>query len=238
MKDLWTYKLILLSPLTILSVVVGLLMGNKYILPLLNGVVLYPYLLHYLKNDQRRQAIYTVTIWGLTLIVFISMFTIYNTEISKNVIIESEKYEREMVQNIVNPKTSNSLNPLVFIISQNRLLIIYLILALLSAGMLSAFYGAYLLNFMGYYIGTLFVKSSNVIAWSMGFHPWSVFRAIAFILLGILSSEIGFSFYTRKQLRVRGSGKLLIISFISILLDILSKTYFGVFWYETMKKFL
>lgn len=225
----------LLISLTIASIALGLIMGNRYVLPLLNGLVLIPFMMKELKSGRRNNAFLFVAIWGLCLIVAISIVTIFSADLSGSTVIGGISYEKDMTQNIISGQNSKHLSPSIFIYNQYKLLIVYLLVAFVSAGILSSFYAAYLLNFMGYYIGTLFLKSDgNMLAWSMGFHPWSIFRAIAFILIGVIVAEISLSIFMRRPASFKGTGKFWLLSFVALSLDVLSKTYFGPGWYKIL----
>lgn len=227
---------LLLILLTIVSAIVGILSENRYILPLLNGLVLLPFFVKALNSGNRDSAFLLISVWGLCLIVAISVVTIFNADLAKNTIISGASYEKDMTENILSAKGSKHLSPSVFIYSQYKLLVIYLLAAFVSAGILSAFYAAYLLNYMGYYIGTLFLKSDgSALAWSMGFHPWSIFRAIAFILIGVIVAEISYSLLTRRTVKMEGTGKYWIASIIALSLDIFSKTFLGPGWYKVLR---
>lgn len=238
-NNLPTKRLAALAFLTVLSVLIGLIVKQQFVLPFLNGSVLTYFLVTDLFNGKRRNAILSITLWGIVLITTISIATIFFPGASRSSIIDSKIYEKEMLLNINYDKSSEALDPKVFIIRQNRPLFIYLFLSLLSAGTISSFYAAYLLNFMGYYIGTLFIKSNgNAIAWSMGFHPWSTLRSISFIFLGVITAEIGLSFYLKRPIKLQGTAKFWLLSIITLLMDMLSKTYLGPLWFESIRSLI
>ena len=62
----------------------------------------------------------------------------------------------------------------------------FLVLAAASGGLLALVLGAYLLGYMSYYVGQVVLLSDRPLAGAiLGWHPWSLFRVAAFVVLGV-----------------------------------------------------
>ncbi len=62
----------------------------------------------------------------------------------------------------------------------------FVALAAATGGLLALVLGAYLLGYMSYYVGQVVLLSERPLAGAiLGWHPWSLFRVAAFVVLGV-----------------------------------------------------
>ncbi len=62
----------------------------------------------------------------------------------------------------------------------------FIVLAAASGGLLALVLGAYLLGYMSYYVGQVVLLSDRPLLGAvLGWHPWSLFRVAAFVVLGV-----------------------------------------------------
>lgn len=176
--------LVLLTPLVVLAAAV--LPGGRWWLPLLAPVPLLPAFLTLVRARAWGRAWSTSMLWAALLSASIVVLVVLAPTRAADVVLNGEPY-REMMFGYVFQGVGPELEPRRFLPEHALHLGVFLVLSLLSAGVLALVLGALLVGYMSYFVGAYGVASGSVVAGSLlAWVPWSVCRVAAFVLIGCL----------------------------------------------------
>jgi hypothetical protein len=174
--------------LTILSYVLGWLLGIPALVPLLNTLASFPFMYAALKRGDLRLAIARMLLWALTLGVCATMLSYVRPPDTDTLFLRGAAYRTEMFMWVLTGRGAES-TPSLFIPQQALHASIFALLALATGGVLAMPMGAVLMNYMGHYVGTLAAASARPAATLvLGWHPWAVIRVASFVVLGVILS--------------------------------------------------
>ncbi|HJZ10819.1 MAG TPA: hypothetical protein VJ521_01630, partial [Acidobacteriota bacterium] len=197
---------------------------------ILNVAGAYPVLFSLLKDGRRTRAIFLMLFWALSLTVIVIGATIYDPQRAEASILNGVKYWTEMQQWIETGVGTES-SPLQFIPQHLLHFVIFFLLSLITASLLSLLMGAILMNYMSFYVGKLISAShDSLVAAIMGWHPWAVLRVISFVILGVALAEPMVGILTGKNFELTESKRLIWIALAGLVLDILLKALLAPWW--------
>ena len=87
--------LIILS--TFFSYIFGILIRNKFLLPILNISFSYPFMIYLISRGKRREALKSMLIWALSLIIFGTALFSFFPEKAESTVIKGKEYRDENV---------------------------------------------------------------------------------------------------------------------------------------------
>jgi hypothetical protein len=108
-------------------------------------------------------------------------------------------------------------------------------LSLATAGVGGLAFGAMLLNCQAYYLGTLFLRAAE--PWKvlvLGWPPWEAFRALAFVNILLVAAEPAVSKVLGRPVRVRELRDGAIIAFLMMVTAYLAQVYLAAWWREAL----
>jgi len=175
--------------LTAASYPLGLLLGSRWVLPLLNTAPAYVIMALRLRAGDRAGALRATLLWAVALAVFGTVsFILWPTD-PEPLVLDGARYRDEMFQWIRTGVGSEG-DIRQFLPQHLWHLAAFVALSLVTASVVSISMGAVLMNYMSYYVASL--ARAGVPAWAvvfLGWQPWAICRVAAFCTLGTVLAE-------------------------------------------------
>jgi hypothetical protein len=110
------------------------------------------------------------------------------------------------------------------------------VLAIATAAVLAMPLGAYLMNYMAYYVGALAAASAHpwkaiVLAWV----PWAIVRVMSFVTLGVVLSGSVLSRVAQFPYRLADQRRWIGLAACGLLLDIVMKWLLAPWWRHLLR---
>lgn len=182
-------RLPLLVVATLASYPLGLALGLAWLLPLLNVAPAYALMLASLRAGERRAAVLLMLVWALALGVGGTVsFALWPRD-PATLVLNGPAYRDELFHWI---RTGEGREGALHLFLPQHLahLGLFVALALVSASSVAMTMGAALMNFMSYYVASLWragVPAGTVLLF--GWQPWALCRVAAFCTLGVVLAE-------------------------------------------------
>ena len=232
----FVYLFLLLS--VAISIWLGFLASNRYLLPFLNIAFAYPVLFTLLAENQRGKAFLTMLFWALCMGVFMVIGALRDPVAAAASIFHGTAYVQEMFHWIKTGEGAEG-NPLLFVPIHLLHIVSFCILSAISASFLSLLMGALLMNYMAFYVANVIQAShySGVAMW-MGWHPWSVIRIISFVVLGVILGEPMVCKLTGRDYEYTGARPFMWAAIGGLILDVLMKSLLAPWWGIMLRRLL
>ena len=173
---------------TVASYAVGWAIGVPLLLPFLNTLAAFPFMVAALRRGDVRLAVARMLVWALTMGVAATLLSYARPAQTDTLFLRGEAYRVEMFAWVMTGRGAES-SPAQFIPQHARDAAIFSELALATGGALAMPMGAALMNYMGHYVGALAAASRHpLLTLVLGWHPWAVIRIASFVTLGVLLS--------------------------------------------------
>ena len=193
---------------TMASYAIGLAIGVPALVPVLNTLASYPFMVSALRRGRGREALALMIVWAVTMGACATLVAYAAPWRAGAIFLRGDAYRAEMFTWVMTGRGAES-TPSQFIPQQAGHAALFVALALGTAGALAMPMGAVLMNYMGTYVGSLAAASRRPgIAILLGWHPWAVIRIVSFVGLGValsapvLSRAFGFQVDWRFVRRV------------------------------------
>jgi hypothetical protein len=174
--------------LTVASYAAGSLIGVAALLPILNTLASFPFMVAALNRGDLRLAAVRMLLWALTMGVVATIASYERPQQTGTLFVRSESYRAEMFAWVATGQGAES-TPSQFIPQQIGHAALFSALALATGGAAAMPMGAVLMNYMGHYVGTLAGASRRpVLTMILGWHPWAVIRIASFVVIGVVLS--------------------------------------------------
>jgi hypothetical protein len=112
--------------------------------------------------------------------------------------------------------------------------ILYVVLAIISANLVSLILGSSLLNYMNYYVAHFARRTSNpLFSIFMGWNPWSIVRVVAFLWLGVVCGSLLLRQFFPIPFHV--TAGLILPPIIGVIVDVALKLTMGRWWSFRLK---
>jgi hypothetical protein len=174
---------------TLVSYPLGLWLGSRWLLPLLNTIPAYAAMAVLLRRGRRDRAVAAMLAWAATLAVVGTLFFRFWPAPPDALVFNGPRYRDEMFHWIrTGQGTEGSLR--LFLPQHLLHLVAFVALCLATASAASIFMGALLMNYMDFYVASL--ARAGVPGWAatlLGWQPWAICRVAAFCILGVVLSE-------------------------------------------------
>jgi hypothetical protein len=182
-------RLAVLVGATLASYPLGLLTGVPLLLPALNTLPAYLTMVALLQRGERRAAVVAMLVWAAALAVCGTLtFALWPRPLD-GLVLNGPLYRDEMFTWILTGFGREG-RPSLFLPQHLGHLAGFVVLSLATASALSIALGAVLMNFMAFYVASLW--RAGVPAWAvllLGWQPWALCRVAAFCTLGVVLSE-------------------------------------------------
>ena len=215
---------------TLVSYALGWAIGVPALLPMLNTLASFPFMVLALKRGDLRLAVARMLLWALTMGAVATLLSYARPAQTGALFLRGEAYRAEMFAWVMTGQGAES-TPSQFIPQQIGHAALFSGLALTTGGVAAMPMGAVLMNYMGHYVGTLAASSRRpaltmLIAW----HPWAVLRVMSFVVIGVvlsapLLSRIGTFTVERGTART-----LLLWACAGLIVDVVLKTLLAPAW--------
>jgi hypothetical protein len=226
-------KFVILNSLvaaTLFSYALGWVIGIPILMPILNTLASFPFMVLALKRGDLRAAVGRMLLWALAMGVTATLMSFARPEQTGLLFLRAQAYRGEMF-NWVLTGTGPESTPSQFIPQQIGHAAMFAGLALATGGVLAMPMGAVLMNYMGHYVGTLAETSAYpaltiLAAW----HPWAVIRVISFVAIGVVLSAPLLSRNATFRIDWNAARRLLAWAGAGLVLDVLLKTLLAPTW--------
>jgi hypothetical protein len=213
-----------------LSYAIGWAIGIPVLVPLLNTLASYPFMVLALKRGDVRLAVGRMLIWALAMGVTATFLSYARPAQTGLLFLRAQGYRTEMFNWVLTGAGPES-TPSQFIPQQVGHAALFAGAALASGGALAMPMGAVLMNYMGHYVGTLAETSAHpgrtlLLAW----HPWAVIRVICFVVIGVVLSTPLLSRIVKFNVDWKAARSLLVWACAGLVLDVLLKSLLAPAW--------
>jgi hypothetical protein len=217
--------------LTALSYPVALLIGSRWLLPLLNTLPAYVLMARRLHAGDRAGALRATLLWAVALAVCGTVtFSLWPHDVGPTV-LNGERYRDEMFHWI---RTGEGREGDIrrFLPQHVLHLAAFVTLSLASASVVSISMGAVLMNYMSYYVASLAragVPLSTVVF--LGWQPWAIARVAAFCALGtVLAEPLLSRVYRYRYEGLRAARPVILAASAGIVADWVLKALLAPHW--------
>ena len=217
--------------ITIVSMSVGIVLGafvHPIFMLLLTAFPFYFAYAALIKNREYSNALRMIFLWTFTIAVYGILLTVTLPELATRAIFNSTSYKEEMFTWIETGVGAEG-NPAQFIPIHITHFTIFLVTCLISMAMIGILFGAYLMNYMDYYVGMLFlnVKTPSVTSYltiaAFGWQIWAICRVVGFLFVGT-AAAIPLTAYLFKQPQPKDViKKYFIIGLVFVTVDVILK---------------
>jgi len=215
---------------TIVSYAIGWAIGIPVLVPILNTVASFPFMVTALKRGDLRAAIARMWLWALTMGVAATFMSYARPEQTGLLFLRAQAYRAEMFNWVLTGIGPES-TPSQFIPQQAGHAAMFAGLALATGGALAMPMGAVLMNYMGHYVGTLAETSARpALTMLLAWHPWAVIRVVSFVTIGVVLSAPLLSRLATFRVDWNAARRLLAWAAAGLLLDVLLKTLLAPAW--------
>jgi hypothetical protein len=215
---------------TIFSYALGWAIGIPWLIPILNTLASYPFMVLALKRGDLRLAVGRMLIWALAMGATATLLSYARPAQTGLLFLRAQAYRTEMFNWVLTGIGQES-TPSQFIPQQIGHAALFAGMALASGGALAMPMGAVLMNYMGHYVGTLAETSAHpaltvLLAW----HPWAVIRVISFVVIGVVLATPLLSRIAAIRITWAVAQRYLLWASAGLLVDVLLKTLLAPIW--------
>jgi hypothetical protein len=215
---------------TLVSYVLGWAAGVPVLVPILNTLASYPFMILALKRGDLKLAVGRMLLWALTMGVAATLLSYARPAATGQLFLRAAAYRTEMFNWVLTGRGAES-TPSQFIPQQIGHAALFSGLTIASGGALGMPMGAVLMNYMGHYVGTLAESSLRpartlLLAW----HPWAVIRVISFVVIGVVLSVPLLSRVAKFPVDWNAARRLLAWACAGLVLDMLLKALLAPTW--------
>ena len=215
---------------TLLSYAAGWVIGSPALLPVLNTLASYPFMVLALRRGDLRLAVARMLLWALTMGVVATALSYARPAQTGTLFLRGEAYQREMFAWVLTGQGAES-TPSQFIPQQAGHAALFSTLALATGGVAAMPMGAVLMNYMGHYVGVLAVTSRRpALTMILGWHPWAVIRVTSFVVIGVVLSAPLLSRLGKFRVDRGSAQRLLIWAGAGLVADVVLKTLLAPTW--------
>jgi len=216
--------------LTTVSYALGWLLSIPILVPFLNTLASYPFMVLALKDGDVRRAIARMLVWAATMGVCATLFSYARPADTARLLVRAAAYRNEMIAWVMTGRGAES-TPSVFIPQQAEQAALFSALALASGGTLAMPMGAVLMNDMGHYVGTLAAMSRHpLVTMVLGWHPWAVIRIASFVVIGVVLSAPLLARVGRFRLNWTSARTPFVLACAGLVVDVVLKSLLAPAW--------
>jgi hypothetical protein len=215
---------------TLVSYALGWAIGIPILVPILNTLASFPFMVLALKRGDLRLAVARMLLWALAMGVTATLMSYARPTQSGLLFLRAQTYRTEMFNWVLTGRGPES-TPSEFIPQQIGHAAMFAGLALATGGALGMPMGAVLMNYMGHYVGTLAETSAHpALTMLLAWHPWAVIRVISFVVIGVVLSAPLLSRMANFHVNWSAARRLLAWAGAGLVLDVLLKTLLAATW--------
>ncbi|MBI4435809.1 MAG: hypothetical protein HY590_00120 [Candidatus Omnitrophica bacterium] len=210
--------------------------GSKAFFPALMTLVIYPVYALDLSQGRRDLALFHTLFWAFASSVCMILLVRYDDVRMAQAVFKGIEYRDEMFQWILTGEGREGSLKL-FLPEHLKHFLLFCASSFFTAGVWGLAFGSLLLNYMNFYVGSLSLHSHHPLLSSLvGWPPWSVLRAIGFVLCGIALSEPLLSQLLRFRMDRHKCYQYFFVGLGFVLVDILIKANLASFWRDLLRR--
>jgi hypothetical protein len=215
---------------TVASYAVGWAIAVPILVPFLNTLAAFPFMVAALRRGAVRLAVARMLVWALTMGIAATLVSYARPARTDTLFLRGEAYRVEMFTWVMTGRGAES-SPRQFIPQHARDAAIFSGLALATGGALAMPMGAALMNYMGHYVGSLAAASRRpLLTMLLAWHPWAVIRVVCFVTLGVLLSAPLLSRLFAFRVDWLAMRPLAAAAFVGLAVDIALKALLAPAW--------
>lgn len=223
--------------------IIGVIVGQKALLPVLTAALFYPIFAHRLMRSRLGSASGWAMFWVFCMTVAGIAFTISWPRIFSGAwagkvdqaVAQGGEYTKNMFVWIDSGVGAES-DPSRFIPMQLRNLGWFVMGSAFSGGALGLIFGAMQLNYMNFYVGELAIYShSPFLAVLLGWPPYSLVRVVGFIILATGLAAPLVCLVTHRKIPWAKAVRFAVIGVVLAGLDLLLKWMIAPMWREVLR---
>lgn len=220
---------------TALSYLIAAALGIPALVPILNTVPAFPFMVAALRRGQIGDAVVRMWIWAATLAVCATAMSYWDTAAAGRLFINGENYRREMFTFVLTGVGAEG-NIRQFLPQHALHATIFCVLALATGSLAAMPMGAVLMNYMGYYVGSLAAAGARpaaivVLAWV----PWALVRIASFVVLGVVLAGPALGRWLRFPYGLRAERRWVGLALAGLGLDVLMKWTLAHAWRDMIR---
>ena len=220
---------------TALSYLAAFAIGIPLFVPFLNVAAGFPFMVLSLKRGQTGEAIWRMLIWAAALAVCATLISYFATTDAARLFLHGESYRAEMFEFIRTGQGAEG-NIRVFLPQHALHAVAFSLLAIATGAVLAMPLGAFLMNYMAYYVGALAAASVHPwIALVLAWVPWAVIRVMSFVTLGVVLSGPVLSRLGGFPYRLADQRRWLVLAACGLLVDIAMKWALAPWWRHLLR---
>jgi hypothetical protein len=220
---------------TALSYVVALLVNVPALVPFLNAVPAFPFMIASLRRGRVGEAVWRMLIWAAALAVCATVLSYFDTIDSGRLFIRGETYRREMFEYL---RTGYGPEGDIrrFLPTHVAHATVFAVLAIATGSLLAMPLGALLMNYMAYYAGALGAASADPwLAMSLAWAPWALVRVASFVMLGVVLGAPVLARLFRFEYRLRDRTRWVGLAAAGLAADVALKWALAPAWREMLR---
>jgi hypothetical protein len=222
----------LLAPLAVL---IGAWIGGKALLPLLAILAIYPVLATLVLQGRVGTATIATLLWAVALSISVIGLTAHDPQYAGTLVINGDAYRDEMFDFIRSGHGRES-EPRLYLPQHSVHLGAFILLAVVSGGLLGIALGAVLVNYMSFYVGALVAAGPEPwLAFALGWPPWAILRVVAYVMLGVALSRPILSVVTRRPIGFACGRAWYVTCLALLVLDALLKGILAPLWSSLLR---
>jgi hypothetical protein len=215
---------------TFSSYALGWTIGVPFLVPVLNTVASFPFMVAALRRGEVRLAVARMLLWALTMGVAATLLSYARPARTDTLFVRGEAYRTEMFAWVMTGRGAES-TPSQFLPQHAKDTALFVSFAVATGGLLAMPMGAALMNYMGHYVGALAATSRHpALTMLLGWHPWAVVRVISFVMLGVLLSIPVLSKLYGFRVEWRATRPLFVMAIAGLVGDVVMKTLLAPAW--------
>jgi len=206
---------------TVLSYVAAWAIGIPALVPVLNTLASFPFMVAALRRGDLGAAVARMLVWAMTMAVCATMSAYVRPWETGRLFLRGEAYRAEMFAWVLSGRGAESM-PSRFIPQQAGHAAVFTLLAAATGGVLAMPMGGLLMNEMGTYAGSLAAASAHPVA--------TLIRIASFVVLGVVLSAPLLSRVLRFQVDWAEARRLAAWACGGLVLDVALKTLLAPTW--------
>jgi hypothetical protein len=220
---------------TALSYLAAFAIGIPLLVPFLNVAAGFPFMVASLARGRVGEAIWRMLVWAAALAVCATLISYFATTDAARLFLRGESYRTEMFEFIRTGRGTEG--DIRAFLPQHALHAVgFSLLAIATGAVLAMPLGAFLMNYMAYYVGALAVASVHpwtalVLAWV----PWAVIRVMSFVTLGVVLSGPVLSRLGGFPYRLGDQRRWLVLAASGLFVDIVMKWALAPWWRHLLR---
>lgn len=220
---------------TAASYAVAFAVGVPALVPFLNVVPAFPFMVASLRRGRVSEAVWRMLIWAAALAVCATVISYLDTAAAGRLFLGGERYRREMFEYLATGHGAEG-SPRAFVPMHLAHAAIFTALAIGTGAVLAMPLGAMLMNYMAYYAGALGAASIHPLqAMLLAWVPWALIRIAAFVTLGVVLGGPLLGRALRFPYRLRAQTPWIALAAAGLGLDILLKWALAPAWREMIR---